>query len=193
MTIATQRFTLEEYLAYGDGSDVCYELVNGELVSMGLGTGRHGAIIKRLERILDHEIARLQQPWIALAGTVGLQSPRGEAWDTVRIPDVTVLTLTQWEALQDREAVVRLNEPPPVLVVEVVSESTKSTDYRAKRAEYSVLDIPEYWIVDPLKEQVTVCTLLEGWYEAAEYRAEEAIQSLIFSDSELVVNKILRG
>jgi len=46
----------------------------------------------------------------------------------------------------------------------MVSESTKSTDYRAKRAEYSVLDSPEYWICDPLKEKVTVCTLLEGWY-----------------------------
>ncbi|MGD1907881.1 MAG: Uma2 family endonuclease [Leptolyngbyaceae cyanobacterium] len=193
MTIATQRFTLEEYLAYDDGSDVCYELVNGELVSMGLGTGRHGAIIKRLERILDNEIARLQQPWIALAGTVGLQSPRGEAWDTVRIPDVTVLTLTQWEALQDREAVVRLNEPPPVLVAEVVSESTKSTDYRAKRAEYSVLDIPEYWVVDPLKAVVTVCTLLEGWYEAVEYRAEEAISSQMFAGLALTAGKILQG
>lgn len=194
MTIATQRFTLEEYLVYEDGSDGRYELVNGDLLPMGLGTGRHGAIIKRLERILDDEIARLQQPWVTVAGTVGLQSPRGEAWDTVRFPDVTVLTLAQWEALQDREAVVRLNEPPPLLVVEVVSESTKSTDYRAKRAEYSVLDIPEYWIAEhPLKEVVTVCTLLEGWYEAVEYRAEAAIQSSIFSDSELVVNKILRG
>ena len=193
MTIATQRFTLDEYLAYDDGSDGRYELVNGELVPMGLGTGRHGAIIKRLERVLDDEIARLGQPWIALAGTVGLQSPRGDAWDTVRIPDVTVLTLAQWEALQDREAVVRLNEPPPLLVVEVVSESTKSTDYRAKRAEYSVLDIPEYWIVDPLKEQVTVCTLLEGWYEAAEYRAEAAIASQMFAGLTLTFETILQG
>jgi Uma2 family endonuclease len=109
----------------------------------------------------------------------------------VRIPDVTVLTLAQWEALQDREAVVRLNEPPPLLVVEVVSESTKSTDYRAKRAEYSVLDIPEYWIVDPLKEQVTVCTLLEGWYEAAEYSGKDLIRSSLLAKLALKVEQIL--
>ena len=48
------------------------------------------------------------------------------------------------------------NEPPPLLlVVKVVSEFTKSTDYWAKRAEYSVLEIPEYGIVDPLKVMVT--------------------------------------
>mgnify|MGYP006282528417 FL=1 len=193
MTIATQRLTLEEYLAYDDGSDTRYELVNGELLPMSLGTGSHGAIIKRVERILDNEIERLQQPWIALSGTVGLQSPRGEAWDTVRIPDVTVLTLEQWETLQEREAVIRLHEPPPLLVVEVVSESTKSTDYRAKRAEYSVLDIPEYWIVDPLKEMVTVCTLLEGWYEATEHQGQEVMEPVLFSDLKVGVEKILRG
>ena len=193
MTIATQRLTLEEYLAYDDGSDTRYELVNGELLPMSLGTGSHGAIIKRVERILDNEIERLQQPWIALSGTVGLQSPRGEAWDTVRIPDVTVLTLEQWETLQEREAVIRLHEPPPLLVVEVVSESTKSTDYRAKRAEYSVLDIPEYWIVDPLKEMVTGCTLLEGWYEATEHQGQEVMEPVLFSDLKVGVEKILRG
>lgn len=192
MSIATQRLTLDEYLTYDDGSDRRYELVNGELLPMSLGTGRHGSIIKRLERIFDDEIERLQQPWIALAGTVGLQSPRGEAWDTVRIPDVTVLTLEQWEALQEREAVIRLNEPPPLLVVEVVSESTKSTDYRAKRAEYSVLDIPEYWIADPLKEIVTVCTLLEGWYEAAEYLSDGVIESPIFSGLTITANQVLQ-
>jgi Uma2 family endonuclease len=56
-----------------------------------------------------------------------------------------------------------------------------------------VLDIPEYWIVDPLKEQVTVCTLLEGWYEAAEYRAEEVIASQMFAGLALTVGEILQG
>ncbi|HEY9879087.1 MAG TPA: Uma2 family endonuclease [Leptolyngbyaceae cyanobacterium] len=191
MAIATQRLTLEAYLAYDDGSDGRYELVNGELVPMSLGTGRHGSILKRLERAFDDEIVRNQHHWIALAGTVGLQSPRGDRWDTVRIPDVSILTLEQWASLQEREAVIRLNEPPPLLVVEVVSESTKSTDYRAKRAEYSVLDIPEYWIVDPLADKVTICTLLEGWYEAAEYEGSSVIESPTFPRLQLTVEEIL--
>ncbi|MEM9815177.1 MAG: Uma2 family endonuclease, partial [Cyanobacteria bacterium P01_D01_bin.6] len=127
----------------------------------------------------------------ALSGTVGLQSPRGEAWDTVRIPDLTVLTLEQWETLQAREAVIRLNEPPPLLVVEVVSESTKSTDYRAKRAEYSVLDIPEYWICDPMKERGTVSTLLERWYEAVKCTGEGEVRSPTFSSLKLTAKDIL--
>lgn len=193
MTIATQRLTLDEYLTYDDGSDRRYELVKGELQPMGLGTGKHGAIIKRLEKLFDGQIELAQQPWIALATAVGLQSPRIDRWDTVRIPDLSVLTLEQWDSLQSREAVIRLNEPPPLLVVEVVSESTKSTDYRAKRAEYSVLDIPEYWIVDPLLNQVTICTLLEGWYEATVYKGQDAITSPVFSAIALTAENILQG
>ena len=193
MTIATQRLTLDEYLTYDDGSDRRYELVKGELQPMGLGTGKHGAIIKRLERLFDGQIELAQQPWIALATAVGLQSPRIDRWDTVRIPDLSVLTLEQWDSLQSREAVIRLNEPPPLLVVEVVSESTKSTDYRAKRAEYSVLDISEYWIVDPLLNQVTICTLLEGWYEATVYKVQDAIASPVFSAIALTAENMLQG
>lgn len=193
MTIATQRLTLDEYLTYDDGSDRRYELVKGELQPMGLGTGKHGAIIKRLEKLFDGQIELAQQPWIALATAVGLQSPRIDRWDTVRIPDLSVLTLDQWDSLQSREAVIRLNEPPPLLVVEVVSESTKSTDYRAKRAEYSVLDIPEYWIVDPLLNQVTICTLLEGWYEATVYKGQDVITSPVFSAIALTAENILQG
>ncbi|MGF1518244.1 MAG: Uma2 family endonuclease [Nodosilinea sp.] len=193
MITTTQRLTLDEYLAYDDGSDRRCELVNGELRPMSLGTGKHGAIIKRLERIFDVEAERVQNPWTALAGVVGLQSPRSDRWDTVRIPDVSVLTLEQWEALQEREAVIRLNEPPLLLVVEVVSESTKSTDYRAKRAEYSVLDIPEYWIVDSLVGKVTIHILLEGWYEATEYQGQSLVQSSIFPELTLTVESILQG
>jgi Uma2 family endonuclease len=48
---------------------------------------------------------------------------------------VTVLPLEQWDSLGDREAVIDLNEEPPLLVVEIVSPSTQITDYRSKQAE----------------------------------------------------------
>jgi Uma2 family endonuclease len=38
----TKRLTFEEYLAYYDGSDKRYELVDGELIPMSLGSGQHG-------------------------------------------------------------------------------------------------------------------------------------------------------
>jgi Uma2 family endonuclease len=122
---------------------------------------------------------------------VGVRSPRKGRWDTSRVPDVTVLLATQWEALAEHEAVIELNEPPPILVVEVVSESTKTADYRTKRSEYAVLGIAEYWIVDPLESVVTICTLVEGYYDFEEFRGNVLITSDTFSELELTADQIL--
>jgi Uma2 family endonuclease len=186
-----QRLTFAEYLKYTDGTDRRYELVNGELIPMSLGTGQHGAIIKFIERILEAEISTIDSDWIVLPGLIGVRSPRGGRWDTCRIPDIAVIPNEQWRTLQTREAVIEFNETPPLLVVEVVSESTKSTDYRAKRTEYSVLDIPEYWIIDPLLAKVTIFTLNEGWYEPIEFAGNEMIRSSIFPDLHPSVEQIL--
>lgn len=139
MTIATQKLTFEEYLAYNDGTDTRYELVDGELVPMSLGTGKHGGIAEFLNDQFRAQIKRRELPWASKQMTVGVRSPRGRNWDTSRIPDVTVLAAAQWEAMSEREAVINLNEPPPILVVEVVSPSTKTDDYRSKRSEYGLL------------------------------------------------------
>jgi len=39
-----------------------------------------------------------------------------------------VIGAEQWQDLRSREAIIEVNEPAPLLVVEVVSESTKTTD-----------------------------------------------------------------
>jgi Uma2 family endonuclease len=191
MTVATKKLTFEEYLLFDDGTDTRYELVNGELVPMSLGTGLHGAIAKFLERAFDDEITRISHEWTAQKFSVGVRSPRGGRWDTSRVPDVTVLPIEQWETLANREAVIELDEPPPILVVEVVSESTKTADYRSKRSEYAVLNIPEYWIVDPLSEVVTVCTLVEGFYDAVQFRDGERIFCCTFPELELTAAQVL--
>ena len=130
MTIAIDKLSFANYCSYANGSDRRYELVDGELIPMSLGTGQHGAIAEYLNEIFKAEIRQRNLPWTAKDMRIGVQSPRGGRWDTSRIPDVTVLTLAQWESLAQREAIIPLNEAPPLLVVEVVSESTQTTDYR---------------------------------------------------------------
>lgn len=193
MTVATQKLTFREYLNYTDGTDTRYELVDGELVAMGIDSGLHGAILKFLEKLFDAEIARLGLDLVALQAAVGVRSPRGGRWDTSRIPDVSVIAASQWQNLRLKEAIIELNEPPPKLVVEVVSPSTRSVDYRAKRAEYTVLGIEEYWIVDIASEKVTVLTLVDSWYEAVEYQEDRLIKSELFSELKVSASQILEG
>ncbi len=191
MTVAIKKLTFEEYLKYDDGTDTRYELVDGELIPMSLGTGKHGAIAKFLEQAFDDAITSIRTPWTAQKFSVGVRSPRGGRWQTSRIPDVTVLLIEQWEAMTEREAIIELNEPPPILVVEVVSESTKTTDYRSKRSEYAVLNIQEYWIVDPTEQVVTVCILAEGFYDAVQFRGSDQIISPTFPMLELTASQVL--
>ncbi len=50
------------------------------------------------------------------------------------------------------------------VVVEVVSPDDPDRDFVAKRADYAEAGIPEYWIVDPRVETVTVLALAAGAY-----------------------------
>jgi Uma2 family endonuclease len=185
MTITTPKLTLAEYLTYSEGGDTLYELVDGELVEMSLGTGEHGEISEFLNEEFKQEIKRLALSWVSKDMKIGVQSPRGSRWETCRIPDLVVLQQEQWLGLKKRESLIRLHEPPPLLVVEVVSPSTTTDDYRAKRIEYAVLDIPEYWIVDPEKQLVTVCQLRDGAYDELVFTAQDVITSPTFPHLDL--------
>jgi Uma2 family endonuclease len=193
MSTGTQKLTFAEYLTYDDGTDTRYELVDGELVAMSLGTGRHGRIIKFVDDALNAEIQQLGLDWTAQRLTVGVQSPRGYRWDTCRIPDVTVLTLEQWGDMDAREAVILAHQAPPKLVVEVVSLSTQTEDYRAKWVEYSALDIAEYWIVDPIQNTVTTCVLEQGRYQDTVYQGSVLIRSPTFPSLNLTAEQILKA
>ena len=50
------------------------------------------------------------------------------------------------------------------LVIEVVNPDDPQRDTVQKRKEYAEAEIPEYWIVNPLDETVTVLTLVEDVY-----------------------------
>jgi Uma2 family endonuclease len=190
MAIATEKLTFAEYLAYDDGTDTRYELVNGELVPMGVGSGEHGAIVELINDAFKAEVKRLQRPWTSKDMRIGIRSPRGGRFDTSRIPDVMVLLEEQWQQLRTREAVIEFGETPPFLVVEVVSKSTVATDYRAKKTEYGALNILEYWIVDPLKRCVTVCYFVDGAYDEVVFQGEEAIVSRVFPELALSVRQV---
>jgi Uma2 family endonuclease len=191
MTVTTQKFTFQEYLTYEDGTDTRYELVDGELVPMSVGTGVHAAIIEFLSDCFKAVISDLEGSYRVSSGSVGVRSPRGGRTNTSRIPDITVLTEAQLGALWNREAIIDFDETPPLLVVEVTSPSTQTEDYRAKQLEYNVREIPEYWIVDPLSELVTICLLEDGLYTLYEFRGEESLQSSLFPSLDLTAAQVL--
>jgi Uma2 family endonuclease len=190
---AKPRVTFADYLTYFDGSDTKYELVDGELVAMSLGTSLHGEAIDPTYQAINAEINRTTQPWIVRQGQIGVRCPRGIGLDTVRIPDVVVMQRDDWQALQEREAVIDFDLSAPLLVIEVISPPTKNIDYRAKRTEYAARDIPEYWIIDPLESKVSVLINSDGWYDVTEFFDSDLLISPTFPELQLTPQIILKG
>jgi Uma2 family endonuclease len=178
-----RRMTLEEFLNHDDGTNTRYELVDGMLVEMSLGTGKHSGVIRRLAKRFEEQAEKQGTDWIAIQGLVGIETEVPGAHDQVRIPDVTVMSEAQWNVMEDRpgSATIFRHEPAPIVVVEVLSPSTKSTDLTDKRTEYATRQISEYWIINPKTGDIKVLKLENGIYiEVGVFKGEEAIVSPTF-------------
>ena len=81
-------------------------------------------------------------------------------------------------------------QSPTLLVVEVVSPESVKRDYRYKRSEYAALEIPEYWIIDPIESKVTVLLWDEGLYEETEFAGNQKIIYRTFSELYLMVELV---
>ena len=184
MTTATTNnlYSFEEYLHHDRDPDNRYELVDGKLELMNPPTFRHILIAKFLERELDKEINRLQLPWLAIREG-GIRT----GWRKSRIADVYVVDKQQVMDSLDESGVL---STPPLLVVEVVSPESIKRDYRYKRSEYAAVGINEYWIVDPIEQQVTVLVLDEGLYEETVFTLEQKLVSSAFTEISLTPQKI---
>jgi len=180
---SSSLYTFEEYLNYDDGTNNRYELVDGRLELMNPPTFRHLLIAKFAEQIFDAEIKRLSLPWLCFR-EAGIRT----GWRKSRLSDLYIVPIDQVRDFLDRSAVAEI---PPLLAVEVVSPESVSRDYRYKRSEYAALEIPEYWIVDPLKNQICVLLLEEGLYEETVFTGSQQIASRTFPELSITVEQVL--
>ncbi|OLP19176.1 hypothetical protein BST81_06655 [Leptolyngbya sp. 'hensonii'] len=183
-TLTTPKLTFEEYLSYNDGTDNHYELEDGALILMNPPIGLHAIILTFLSNILLNEINRLQFPWIPLQ-LVGVRTSVRRS----RLPDLCIVPLEQMQPYLNVSAVL---ESGVLLAVEVVSPDSIKRDYRFKRAEYASFGIPEYWIVDPAEQKITILQLVDGLYEGQEYRGSDRIESQIFPELALTLDQVLQ-
>lgn len=77
------------------------------------------------------------------------------------------------------------------LVMEVVSPGDPNRDLVEKRRDYAEAGIPEYWIVDPRFDRVTVLTLADGAYRtASEMTGTGVVSSTVVVDFRIDVASI---
>ena len=69
------------------------------------------------------------------------------------------------------------------LVVEVVSPDDPDRDFVVKRRDYAEANVPEYWIVDPRSETITVLVLTGGRY----------VEHGVFARGDTATSRLLDG
>ena len=183
-----KKLTFEEYLFYQDNTDTRYELYRGQLIPMATPSGLHTKICKFLIYQFQRHFAAANLVLVVI-NDVGVRTEE----DASRIPDVVVCTPQLWEQVCNRKGAGVLDfGEVPTLVVEVTSDNWRE-DYIRKRAEYALIEIPEYWIVDPDKQRVRILIHpeKEDGYEHVEFQSGQTIRSLQFPNLVLSVNEIL--
>ncbi|BCX88593.1 hypothetical protein MIN45_P0962 [Methylomarinovum tepidoasis] len=174
--------TVEDYLEGELHSDIRHEYVAGQVFAMVGSTLGHNRVVGNIATFLNSRLRGT--PCSAYVSDVKV---RIEAADAFYYPDVVV----SCEAA-DLSALY-LTEP--VLVVEVLSPSTETTDRREKRLNYQKLpSLKEYVLVAPDAVQVEVYRRGQaGWEEVEIYGPEDTAVRLVSLDLAIPVAEIYTG
>ena len=187
-TIVKPKLTFEEFLSYDDNTDYLYELEDGELIQMPSESEINCRIASFLFAYfirsgLPYYKIRMKTEIVVLGKTTN-----------VRIPDLVVFSEELVKAMEGaKRSLVTLDMPAPDLVVEVVSPNQAKRDYEDKRSEYCPRKIPEYWIIDPILQKVTVLHLKDDSYQEQIYKEDQPIVSLLLGKLELTAKELLKG
>jgi len=126
-----------------------YELVRGDLFVTPSSRPQHQRISKRLMLLLVAYFEGRSIGEIFAAPTDVILTNRD-----VFVPDLLVVSDPQ-------HVTKRGIEGPPLLVVEILSPSTRKRDRGLKARRYAELGVEHYWIVDPEKRRME-CHRLAG-------------------------------
>jgi Uma2 family endonuclease len=145
MTTATKtRMNVDEYLAWAQEHPGRYELSDGEVVAMSPEGAGHAAVKYAVQTAL--------LAGIRVRGLLCHMLPDGM---TVRIDETTAYDPDALVYCGAKLAASDLEVPAPIIVVEVLSPSTRRIDASAKLAGYfRVPSVAHYLVVDPNKPLV---------------------------------------
>jgi len=137
---AEKLMTVDEFLQWDDGTDTSYELVDGRPVAMAPPSGQHGTIVMNAGTLINNRL--------------GTRKPcRAQAEAGIRLSDYR-----RWQA----DIAITCSPPAadaiePLLIVEVLSPTTRKIDLTDKLADYKSLpSVQEVWLIDSERRWVQI-------------------------------------
>ncbi len=179
-----RRFTVDEYHRMGEvgilPEDERVELIEGEILEMSPIGSRHAGIVNRLNdlftlRLRGRAIVAVQNP-------ISLGSKYSEPQ-----PD---LTLLRPRADYYADA---LPEPPDILLVVEVMDTSVKYDRRLKLPLYARAGISEVWLLDLNGERVEVCRrpALGGYRDLRTIPRDDSLAAAAFPEVVFTVADLL--
>lgn len=161
MLPSERGITLAEHYAAGEDQGMRRELVDGVLIVSPYASWRHALAAHRLDHILA---AACPEGLLVFGSPINVDREPA----TNLQPDLTVVRA------EDIDAPATIARP--LLVVEILSPSTRRFDLTLKRQIYAEMGIPSYWLVDIEVPSVTVLELtVEEYAEVARSQADEPL------------------
>lgn len=139
------QLTYREYALLPDDGRR-HELIDGDFFVTPAPNSFHQTVSRRLQRQLMNQ---LEDQGLALIFNAPFDVILADT--SVVQPDLAVVGTNRRYLLS-----LRGLEGAPSVAVEILSPSNPTADLVLKRALYAKYSVPEYWIVDPVRGQITV-------------------------------------
>ncbi|MFT3775337.1 MAG: Uma2 family endonuclease [Minicystis sp.] len=138
-------YTFAEYLAIDEGSEVRHEYVNGEVFAMSGGTLEHSQIAANLISTLSAQLRG--RPCVVYTSDARV---RVRATGLATYPDVTVVCGAIERDPENKHTITN-----PVVLVEVLSDSTEGYDREEKFSHYRrIPSLREYLLVSQHEQRI---------------------------------------
>ncbi len=173
------RMSADEYLALPEEQGYRYELVNGVVCMSPSASFGYQRIIAKIAFYLGDFLELNPIGHVAVEVDVKLRD------DLVLRPDLIFLTLDK--AARCKTHVTEV----PDLVIELVSQDSRSMDTQTRRADYEAAGVREYWIIDPIRKTFTFLVLRDGRYQEV-LPVSNRFQSTVLPGFELDLDAVRR-
>lgn len=178
-------WTEGEYLRLTDSTNWLVELTDGYIEVLAMPTEMHQLILLHLIDVM-RSFVRPRKAGMVLMAPLRVRIRSGK----FREPDLVFMRAANahrrakkyWESAD--------------LVMEIVSPEPESErrDYDEKKLDYAEGGIPEYWIIDPQQEKITVLTLEGGSYGVhGEFKPGEEASSVLLDGFAIDVQSVFEA